>query len=729
MITLMKNRLTIFGLFIIAIVLILACIGCQGEEATPPESVATPTQITATTPTPTLDSTPSPTVSRTPSPTRPPIDGSLPCIEYFSIRIPPHQEDFLRWTPNGAQLVLSSGDNLKIVAVDASSQRTLADANPLRGRFLYSFYAHVSHDGSHIVYSTCQYRSESIKDPYNYWGGQKQYNYELAVINADGTIQGRLTDNEFLDHYPVWSPDGKRIAFLRSTESDGFYNSSSTSLFTMNADGAEESLVTDGRIALYPPVWSPDGQRLAFIANEGENLPFTKVLHTVSVDGTELTRVGETTTLGSWTADSQEVTYAVMEDQEAVIFSVKPDGTDKRELWRSGPDEEVEVEEGTPVIQVYWSPGGSELMFIYDWLYVIEKGGEEPQRVVEVNEYLAPLAAWSPDGSKIAIYYPEGDLFTVTRDGSDQRNLGRATKNGNFILHRPPPTPPPVDIGACSNGVVVPQPEANSGLVRDCEVLLDMRNTLVGHGPIVINWNEETPLSEWAGIVIDGSPPRIHELEGRPGGLKGSIPPQIGLLTELRRIEIRGGGSGVDANELQGPLPKELSNLTNLAELILWGNDLMDPIPPELGKLKNLTRLWLSGNNLSGSIPPELAEMESLKSLDLALNNLTGNIPVELAQLDTLSSLGLGGNELIGSIPPELAELVRLRTLYLNDNNLSGEIPAELAQLEDMNNLKLEGNDLSGCMAEEFPELWVEASGLPRCDSGSKPKQEATATP
>ncbi len=604
----------------------------------------------------------------------------------------------------------------------------MADANPLPGRFLYSFYAHVSHDGSHIVYSTCQYRSESIKDPYNYWGEQKQHNYELAVINADGTIQGRLTDNEFLDHYPVWSPDGKRIAFLRSTESDGFYNSSSTSLFTMNADGAEESLVTDGRIALYPPVWSPDGQRLAFIANEEERLPYTKVLHTVSVDGTELTRIGGTTTLGSWTADSEEVTYAVMEDQEAVIYSAKPDGTDKRELWRSGQDEEVEVEDGTPVIQVSWSPDGSELMFIYDWLYVIEKGGEEPQRVVEVHEYLAPLAAWSPDGSKIAIYYPEGDLFTVTRDGSDQRTLGRATKNGNFILHRPPPTPPPVDIGACSAGVVVPQPEANPELVQDCEVLLGMRNTLVRHGPLIINWNEETPLSEWAGVVIAGSPPRVHELELWRGGLKGSLPPEIGQLTELRVIDIR-GGSGVDANELQGPLPKELGDLTNLDRLVIGRHALSGPIPPELGKLKNLTWLNLYGNHLSGSIPPELAQMESLKGLFLTLNNLRGNIPVELGQLQELNYLRLDGNEFSGSIPVELAELVRLRTLYLNDNNLGGEIPVELAQMQSLDDLKLEGNDFSGCIAKEFTELWLQASWLPRCEPEATPTPQATPTP
>jgi Tol biopolymer transport system component len=36
---------------------------------------------------------------------------------------------------------------------------------------------------------------------------------EIYVMNADGTGQTRLTDNDVRDHYPSWSPDGTKIAF------------------------------------------------------------------------------------------------------------------------------------------------------------------------------------------------------------------------------------------------------------------------------------------------------------------------------------------------------------------------------------------------------------------------------------------------------------------------------------------------------------------------------------
>ena len=612
---------------------------------------------------------------------------------------------------------------------------------------MYGFHANLAPDGSQIVYSSCQFPTELEQGQRTFtekqgeawterdrlgreWDQRDKIHYEIAVTNIDGTNQHRLTHNRRIDNFPVWSPDGDNIAFVAKKYDGSSVYFEDLQLYTMAADGSDIQLVAShpNGVALSPPTWSPDGRQLAFIANDGEHLPFTKILYTVSVDGTDLTRIGETTTLGSWTADSQEVTYAAMEDQEAVIYAAKPDGTDRRELWRSGLDDEGEVEEGTPVIQVSWSPDGSELMFIYDWLYVIEEGAEEPRSVVEMHLYWTPLAAWSPDGSKIAIYYPEGSLFTLTRDGADQHFIGASNEQGGFNVHRPPPTPPPVDIGACSAGVVVPQPEANPGLVQDCEVLLGMRNTLVRHGPLIINWNEETPLSEWAGVVIAGSPPRVHELELWRGGLKGSLPPEIGQLTELRVIDIR-GGSGVDANELQGPLPKELGDLTNLDKLVIGRHALSGPIPPELGKLKNLTWLNLYGNHLSGSIPPELAQMESLKGLFLTLNNLRGNIPVELGQLQELNYLRLDGNEFSGSIPVELAELVRLRTLYLNDNNLGGEIPVELAQMQYLDDLKLEGNDFSGCIAKEFAELWLEASWLPRCEPKATPTPQATPTP
>ncbi len=75
-------------------------------------------------------------------------------------------------------------------------------------------------------------------------------------------------------------------------------------------------------------------------------------------------------------------------------------------------------------------------------------------------------------------------------------------------------------------------------------------------------------------------------------------------------------------------------------KLLLFWNNLSGSIPPELGDLSNLQRLTLYGNQLRGSIPPELGNLPSLLYLNLHSNQLSGDIPAELENLSTLTFWG-----------------------------------------------------------------------------------------
>ena len=146
----------------------------------------------------------------------------------------------------------------------------------------------------------------------------------------------------------------------------------------------------------------------------------------------------------------------------------------------------------------------------------------------------------------------------------------------------------------CATGGAVADAANNPGLVSDCEALLAARDRLAGSA--TLNWSAGTPIEEWDGVVIRGTPARVGWLYLRARGLDGSI-------------------------------PAELGNLPNLEWLLLESNQLSGEIPPELGNLSNLESLRLGSNQLTGEIPPELGNLSSLQSLSLYSNKLSGETP------------------------------------------------------------------------------------------------------
>ena len=212
------------------------------------------------------------------------------------------------------------------------------------------------------------------------------------------------------------------------------------------------------------------------------------------------------------------------------------------------------------------------------------------------------------------------------------------------------------------------------------------------------NWLSDEPLSEWYGVYTNEQG-RVERLILRRNNLNGPIPPELSRLTGLLVLELLW-------NRVSGPIPPELGGLTSLLALNLLDNELSGPIPPELGQLTSLRVLQLDQNRLTGPIPPELGQLTALSTmLGLGDNQLTGPIPPELGRLTNLERLQLFDNELSGPIPPELGQLANLVILNLFDTRLSGPIPPELGQLTRLTSLWLTGNELSGPIPVDLGDL------------------------
>ena len=166
------------------------------------------------------------------------------------------------------------------------------------------------------------------------------------------------------------------------------------------------------------------------------------------------------------------------------------------------------------------------------------------------------------------------------------------------------------------------------------------------------NWLSGRPLDEWRGVTTD-SGGRVTALKLWLNELTGPIPAALGDLTNLESLDLSN-------NDLTGPIPAALGDLTNLESLDLSNNELTGPIPAWLGDLTNLSELDLGWNELTGPIPAALGDLANLEFLDLGVNQLTGPIPAWLGDLTNLSELDLGWNELTGPIPAELGDLSNL---------------------------------------------------------------------
>ena len=194
----------------------------------------------------------------------------------------------------------------------------------------------------------------------------------------------------------------------------------------------------------------------------------------------------------------------------------------------------------------------------------------------------------------------------------------------------------------------------NTGLVEDCEALLDARDTLAGSGSL--NWSEDTPITDWDGVTVEGTPRRVTRLDLRNKGLTGSIPPEIGNLANLQWLFLSG-------NQLSGPIPIEMGSLANLQWLFLSGNQLSGPIPTEMGSLSNLEVLSLINNQLTGALPQSFTGLTALQRFTF-YSNLGICAPVDNAFQTWLQSIDIVRGSSCAPVdsPEDRAVLVELHS-------------------------------------------------------------------
>jgi Tol biopolymer transport system component len=295
--------------------------------------------------------------------------------------------------------------------------------------------------------------------------------WNVYVINPDGSGELRLTDDEAIDSSPAWSPDGKAIVFHstrdgypeiftmdaatggqvknlqgdESGETPSWARSSASRLPAETAaanDGAIDFVSQLGRgqdLDLYslelaggqpePLVEetpgdardvtrSPDGARIAFSSGFGSRSDIY-----VSSDGESpirLTSTDSTEAEATWSADGQAIAFSSNRDGDPDIYAMAANGRGQRKL----------VESKAGDYEPAWSPDGMQIAFSSDRdgdeeIFVVNADGSGLRQLTE-NSRPDSRADWSPDGTSIVFTggrEESAEIFTMDSEGSSEVRL------------------------------------------------------------------------------------------------------------------------------------------------------------------------------------------------------------------------------------------------------------------------------------------------------------------
>lgn len=225
-----------------------------------------------------------------------------------------------------------------------------------------------SSDGKKIAYD---YSPEGL--PADIW---------IKPVHPNPGVSVRLTTATQSDSFPEWSPDGKKIVFQS-------HRTGNWDIWMIASDGSGEPVqLTDNTSFDQIPVWSPDGKEIAFRSNRTGDYE----IFLLSLDDMQLLQLTEaegTERNYQWSPDGTEIAYRAKRNSEYNIWITDTNG--------SGTERQVSTVGDVGILN--WSPDGRYIIYqSSDYIFCRRTDGTEEE--ILLAEAFEPL--WSPDGEKIA---------------------------------------------------------------------------------------------------------------------------------------------------------------------------------------------------------------------------------------------------------------------------------------------------------------------------------------
>lgn len=257
-------------------------------------------------------------------------------------------------------------------------------------------------------------------------------NYDLYVMNPDGTDVRNLTNHPASDTGPVPSPDGRRIAFQSNRDGDN-------EIYVLDLESGTQTNLTKNKANDYSPTWSPDGKFIAFVSDrdailldEARGLWLNNI-YIMETDGSNVRRLtNDNLTNGygglNWSPDGGSLAICLSSfTSYGGYFSLGIHRLDLSDLTLT----RLTFDSATNQCDPKWSPDGSQILYVvsgsgFSNIYVMNADGSSQVNLSTDSSAYDTSPSWSPDGKYILFSSNLGDGYHIHKmdaDGTDTFQL------------------------------------------------------------------------------------------------------------------------------------------------------------------------------------------------------------------------------------------------------------------------------------------------------------------